>query len=449
MARALVVDDRAENRQSLAQLLKSGGYEVLSAEDPLEAITRIRVTPIDVVLTDVRLEAEDDGFKLLCMIRGELPQVPVILYTGFSRIGDAVLAIKLGASDYLEFPVDPDQVFRAITSAIEHKRCPSSAIDPLGRIPSCLYGIVGVSPAMRALLDWIARIGPKDLTALLVGETGSGKELVARALHSVSDRRARPLVSVNCAAIPESLFEAEFFGYGRGAFTGAVSDKPGLFEIAHCGTLFLDEIGEVPSGIQVRLLRVLEEGEVRRLGETRTRRVDVRVIAATNRALREEVARRRFRPDLFYRLNGACCQIPPLRERLEDLEALIDFWLPRLASRLAPAVRAVSPGALALLRAHSWPGNVRELRNVLEHAVSLAVGDLITESEVLFALGSGALVGIGSAAQPTDQLERDHLLGALEQHHWRLGRAAASLHISRSTFWRKLRKHGIQPHDPE
>jgi transcriptional regulator with PAS, ATPase and Fis domain len=300
---------------------------------------------------------------------------------------------------------------------------------------------------MRGVLDWVVRIGPKDLTVLLEGETGTGKELVARAIHSTSDRRARPLVPVNCGAIPETLFEAELFGFRRGAFTGASSDKLGLFEAAHCSTLFLDEVAELPATTQVRLLRVLEDGEIRRLGETRTRRVDVRIIAATNRPLREEVAQGRFRSDLFFRLHGAACRIPPLRERVEDVDALVDFWLPRLARRLQMRIRGVTPGALSVLRAHPWPGNARELRSVLEHAVSLASGDLITELEVAAVLAPVIAVANSKCVEPQDQTERDRLLAALKQHQWHRSRTAISLGISRSTFWRMLRRHGIRLRD--
>jgi len=380
----------------------------------------------------------------------------VILYNESPDVRDVVLAMKLGADDYLGFPVDNDQILLSIESAVGHPRYQSVAFDAEHFAPRVLHDIVAVSPAMRAVLDWTVRIGPTELTVLVEGETGTGKELVARALHNTSERRTRPLVPVNCGAIPEALFEAELFGYRRGAFTGARSDKPGLLEVAHCGTLFLDEIGELPLTMQVRLLRVLEDGQIRRLGETKVTYVDVRVVAATNRALREEMTLSRFRADLFYRLNRAYCRIPPLRERPEDVEPLVDFWVPRIAEKLKSQVRGVTPSALSLLTAQSWPGNVRELRRVLEHAISLASGDKISEVELASALDPVRLGAVPVAPQCSSlapgsiySTERDRLLAALDRHHWKVGRAAASFGVSRSTFWRKLRQYDIRPREPQ
>jgi DNA-binding NtrC family response regulator len=454
MARVLVIDNRPENRQALAELLKRARHDVQTAEDALEGLVRLRVVPADVVLSDIRLGAQGDGLSLLRMVKTELPHIAFILYSASPNVRDAVLAIKFGAEDYVEFPVDHDQILLSVENAVESRHERSIAVGAERFVSKVQHDIVAMSATMRAVLDWAARIGPKQLTALVEGETGTGKELVARALHNTSDRRTRPFVPVNCGAIPEALFEAELFGYRQGAFTDARRDKPGLVEIAHCGTLFLDEIGELPTTMQVRLLRVLEDGQIRRLGETKTTYVDVRVVAATNRDLREEMMLGHFRSDLFYRLNGAYCRIPPLRERLEDVEPLVDFWVPRIAQKLRSPVRGVTPRALSLLTTHSWPGNVRELRNVLEHAISLASGDKITEAEISSALGP---VRVRTVAAPSSSFalgqvyapERDRLLAALDRHHWKVGRAAASLGVSRSTFWRKLRQHDIRPREPQ
>ncbi|MGH9348296.1 MAG: sigma-54-dependent transcriptional regulator, partial [Vicinamibacterales bacterium] len=305
MAHILLVDDRSENRQSLRDLLARHGHEVQDVADARDAVNVLRDWSADLVLSDVRMNANGDGLTLLRTIKSECPQLPVILYTGFAQVGDAVLAIKLGAADYLEFPIDPEQLLKAVTKAVERRQPRPATSGSLVGSSRWPHDLVAVSPPMRAVLDWVARIAPTDLSVLLQGETGTGKELIARALHASSDRRTRPFVAVNCGAIPEGLFEAELFGYRKGAFTGAFAEKPGLVEEAHGGTLFLDEIGELPMLMQVRLLRFLEDGEVRRLGATKTAHLDVRVIAATNRVLNDDVAQGRFRSDVFFRLNTA------------------------------------------------------------------------------------------------------------------------------------------------
>lgn len=442
MARILIVDDRVETRRSLTALLEAEGYSVRDTGDSTSAITAVRATPHDLVLADVRMEREDDGLRLLRTLRGEFPRLPVILYTGFPRVEDAVLAIKLGASDYLEFPLDPGEILVAVEHAIDNAR-PRVALDVQAPGTRPRYDIVAVSPTMRAVLEWTERIASTDFPVVLMGETGTGKELLAQAIHSMSGRRSGPFVPINCSAIPEGLCEAELFGFRRGAFTGALSDKPGLFEEAHAGTLFLDEVVELPLSLQARLLRFLENGEVRRLGETRIRHINVRVVAAGNRSLREEVAHGRFRADLFFRLNRIGCRIPPLREHLDDLEPLIQFWLPRLTRGLT-SVRGISAGGLAQLRAHSWPGNIRELRNVLEHAISLASGDVITDEDVAAVLGAAVPARAEGPGESASREERDRLLAALETHRWKPGHTAASLGISRATLWRRLRKHGIK-----
>lgn len=450
MPRVLLVDDRPENRQALGALLTAEGYQVQEAAGVSDAVARIRALPIELVISDVRMQAEDDGLTLLRTIKSESPQLPVILYSGYARVSDAILAGKLGASDYLEFPVDPDRILHSVSSALESGRTPLSN-DTLSddQRAERFHDIIAASPAMRSVLGWVACIGPTELPALVTGETGTGKELVAHALHALSRRCARAFIPVNCSAIPEGLFEAELFGSRKGAFTGAVGDRRGLFEEADRGTIFLDEIGELPLAMQARLLRFLEAGEVRRLGENKTRLVDVRVIAATNRRLDDESAHGDFRADLYHRLKVAKYHLPPLRDRPEDLEPLIGFWLPRLAEKLASEVRGLSPGSLLLLRRHSWPGNVRELRNVLEHALCLAAGDLITEREIAVALDSPSSIEEAGSRDGNSPAERDRLLAALEQHHWHVERTAQSLGINRSTLWRRLRKFGIRrAHEP-
>jgi DNA-binding NtrC family response regulator len=440
MLRVVIIGDYAIGEPLVSALANAASIQ--RARDVLEGVTRLRALPTDVVFVDVEKETDQDALMPLQTLKGEFPYLPVIVYTDSPSLADAVRAIKLGASDYMALPAQTDEVRRAVKCAADERRDPSAAMSNVQayRPP---HDIVAKSPVMRAVLDWIARIGNKDIPVLLTGETGTGKELVARAVHATSDRRARPFVPLNCGAIPADLFEAEMFGFGKGAFSGAVRDKPGLVEVAHCGSLFLDEIGELPLGLQVRLLRFLECGEVRRLGETKTVHVDVRVIAATNRSLRDEVNLGRFRADLYFRLNVAKCHIPPLRERLDDLDALAEHWLPRLAQRLAPGVRGINHSALSLLRCYAWPGNARELRNVLEQALTLASGPMLTVGDVTSALESTALAAISGPVVSEHGQERDRLLEALERHHWKLRRTAATLGISRSTLWRRLRQHRI------
>ena len=296
---------------------------------------------------------------------------------------------------------------------------------------------------MQRIVEWIDRVGPAKACALVSGETGTGKELVARGLHQASARASERFVPVNCSAIAETLVETELFGHRRGAFTGATSDKEGVFEAAHRGTLFLDEIGDLPFSMQGRLLRCLENGEVRRVGETRTRHVDVRVIAATNRTLREEVSKGRFREDLYHRLVVARQNVPPLRERLEDLDALVEHWLPGVSRQWNRRVVGVTPGARDLLRAHSWSGNARELRNVLERSVSASSGVLLTEREISEALSDS--VDSESIKPPDISLPDDarRLFAALDAHHWNRTKAARALGINRTTLWRWLGRHGL------
>jgi transcriptional regulator with PAS, ATPase and Fis domain len=301
--------------------------------------------------------------------------------------------------------------------------------------------IVAASPAMRELFSWVKRIGPTDVNVLLTGDTGTGKEVVAAAVHQISARRDAPFVAINAAALPDSLVESELFGHVKGAFTGAFTNKPGLFEVSNGGTLFLDEIGEMALSVQARLLRALDKGEVRRVGDSRCRRFNVRVISATNRDLEKEVSCGRFRSDLYFRLRVSWRHIPPLRDRPEDLEALVGLWLPQIAKQYSSCVQSITPDGLKTLHAHQWPGNVRELRNVLEHLVATARTNIISSEDVTVILGLAVRQDHLNTDSSSD--ERQMLISALEEHHWSHVAAARSLGISRSTLWRRLRKLGL------
>jgi DNA-binding NtrC family response regulator len=436
----LLVDDRPETRESMAGLLSHSGYLVQQADGREQAMEFLCRASTGAILSDVAMKTPQDGLELLRQVKGQWPALPVILYSGFARVQDAVLATKLGANDYLELPIDPS----AIISAVENALTLHAKSIPLERpSPFDSSEFVARSPPMRAVVRWVERTGPTDSNVLLRGETGTGKECIAQALHKGSNRKRAPFVAVNCGAIPEALFLTELFGYRKGSFTSATSDKQGLLEEAHQGTLFLDEIGDMSLSVQAAFLRFLENGELRRVGDTKTRRIDVRVIAASHRNLREDVVHGRFRQDLYFRLSVATCVIPPLRDRLEDVVALVDVLLPSLVRRTRSVACRLNAAALDCLQSYSWPGNVRELRNVLERALALADTEQVDDSIINLALNDSPFSAAQAARPETATTERTALLTALERHHWRLGLTAASLGINRTTLWRHLRKHGI------
>jgi DNA-binding NtrC family response regulator len=441
MAHVLIVEDQDNVRGSMAILLARAGHIVTEASDVPAALDALAASPCEVVLTDVRMQGDADGASLLRAVKTRDAEVEVVMMTAFGSIEDAVQAIRGGAYDYLTKPVEPDRLLLTVRRAAE--RCAlAREVKQLRAQMSGGDEIVAASPAMQAVLARVAQLAQTDSTVLITGESGTGKELIARALYEQSARRQGRFVPINCGAISETILESELFGHRRGAFTGAVSDKKGLLEEAHNGVLFLDEIGEMSTSMQVRLLRFLQGGEVRRVGETETRRVNVRLVAATHRALEDEVAAGRFRQDFYYRINVVGVSVPPLRERPEDIVALTTAFLPRIAARLKRPVRGFSSGTLDLMARYHWPGNVRELENAIERALNVASGELITEEDLPAALTLSPVPV--SAAPPEAEDQRARLVAALEQSRWNQGRAAASLGISRTTLWRKLREHGIR-----
>ncbi len=380
----LVVDDQKNMRTTTAIVLRQAGYQVSEAEDGAAAVQRLSSEIFDVVLTDLRMGAVD-GMEVLRSALEVAPNAQVIVMTAYGTIESAVEAIRRGAYDYLAKPFKEEELLLRVEKALEKRRL-LGEVSLLAREFRARYGlehIVGRSAVMREVLDRVIRVAPTDATVLVTGESGTGKELVARALHSGSRRSDKPFLPVNCAAITETLLESELFGHAKGAFTGAIRARRGLFEEANGGTLFIDEIGETPMGFQARLLRALQEGEIRRVGESVPIQVDVRVIAASNQDLKKAIAAKRFREDLFYRLNVVPLRIPPLRERMEDVPLLAAHFLQRYNERSGER-KTLSAEALARLVEHSWPGNVRELENMIEQAAALSLSSEIRGSDIRF-----------------------------------------------------------------
>ena len=443
------MDDEPGLRQSLRLILSDEGHAVSDAADGAAALERALAEPFDVVLCDVRM-ARMDGLEFLRRYRAEGGGALVIVMSAYGTEDAAIAAMKEGAYDYIAKPFRADEVVLTLRKAAERERLRrevESLRSTLGA-GAVSPGIVAESGSMRAALDVIARVAPHRTTVLITGPSGAGKEVLARELHRLSPRAEAPFVAVNCAAIPETLLETELFGHARGAFTGAVADHRGLFEQASGGTLFLDEIGDLPTALQAKLLRVLEDGELRRVGDRATRRVDVRVVAATARDLEADVRVGRFREDLFYRLNVVALKLAPLAERPEDVPALIRVLLAAHAERLGCPVPGVDPAAMRVLLEHSWPGNVRELSNALERAVVLARGSRIRSDDLPPSVtGGGAAPSAtreaGSLKERAEAAEAVAIAEALRVEGGNRRRAAERLGVSLRTLFYKIRALGI------
>lgn len=433
----LVVDDDISHCTILQALLRGWGYRVALAHNGVQALEQVRQQVFDLVLCDIRM-AEMDGIETLKEIKTLNPSIPVLIMTAYSSVDTAVEALKSGALDYLIKPLDFDKLQQTLSGALAHTRLSES---PVAGTPATQFGMVGDSPAMRALLNNIALVAPSDATVLIHGESGTGKELVARALHASSGRSHGPLVTLNCAALNESLLESELFGHEKGAFTGADRRRDGRFVEADGGTLFLDEIGDISPLMQVRLLRAIQEREVQRVGSNQTLSVDVRLIAATHRDLAGEVSAGRFRQDLYYRLNVVTIDMPPLRQRREDIPPLARYFLQRYAERNRKAVQGFTPQAMDLLIHYTWPGNIRELENAIERAVVLLTGEFISERELPLAIVGTPIANAphgDDVIQPLIDVEKEAILAALEKTGGNKTEAARQLGITRKTLLAKL-----------
>ena len=451
----LIVDDDEAHRGMLRMMLKTWGYAVEEADDGGTAVKAVRDKAFDAVLTDVRM-GRVDGIAALRQILSYNPALPVILMTAYSSVQTAVEALRIGAYDYLVKPLDFDALKQTLKKAIAQSSLSVENRELRRQLSDAPKDteILGRSAPIQELLALIRQVAPTEATVLVTGESGTGKELVARALHAQSPRAARPIVTVNCAALAENLLESELFGHERGAFTGAERRREGRFKQADGGTLFLDEIGEMPISLQAKLLRALQQGAVQRLGSDLSEHVDVRVIAATNRDLKKEVAERRFREDLYFRLNVISIDVPPLRRRTEDIPLLAAHFLARFAERNRKTVRGFSPQAMNSLLHYAWPGNVRELENAVERAVILCTGDLVTGKELPLAVAEAEAPEAASGQQPTqggqslaglplDEVERMAIEDTLKLTRDNKSEAARSLGITRATLHNKMRKYEI------
>ncbi len=440
----LVADDDAGMRESVARVLRREGFCVLLTEDGRAALEALRRNPVDLLIADLKMPGLD-GLELLRAAKVVSPETEVIVLSGYGTVEDAVEAMKEGAYDFLSKPFDRPPLIRAVRLALERRalvlqnRALQQRLDELAEAGD----VLGTSPAIRTLLELVRQVAPTTATVLIQGESGTGKELVARALHDLSPRRGKPFVRVNCAALPETLLESELFGYEKGAFTGAVGRKDGRFQLADGGTLLLDEVGDLSPLTQAKLLRVLQEGEFEPLGATRTVRVDVRVVAATNQDLAQLVREKRFREDLYYRLQVITVTVPPLRERPEDIPLLAQHFLRRFAARDHRELDGFTEAALARLVAYPWPGNVRELEHAIERAVILTRGRLLDVADLPEATTPGELatrvvaIPIGT---PLDEVEQRLIDETLRQTKGDKELAAKLLGIASRTIYRKLKE---------
>ena len=505
--RVLVADDESNMRRVLEAILRREGYDVVTAANGLDAVSEMN-RDIRTVITDLKMPGLD-GMGLLRRLQQDYPEVPVVMITAHGSVESAVEAVKLGAFDYLEKPFEQEQIRQIVAKAMKTHELARRDARPETPTVRGRFHLIGEASAIRQIFAVVEKVADTPSTVLITGESGTGKELVARALHENSSRHKGPFIKINCAAIPRTLMESELFGYEKGAFTGAVGAKPGRFELAHGGTLFLDEIGEIPTEMQVKLLRVLQESEFERVGGIKTIKVDVRLVTATNRDLTREIAEETFREDLFYRLNVVPIHIPPLRDRREDIPLLVEHFISKFNERLKKQITRISDEAVARLTAYNWPGNIRELENMMERTMLFCEGpeiharDLPPEmvpvpSDVtpsaLVAAASGGLAAAAAAARPgqapeadeddsgvglaastgpttltsmpavassaaagslkeavraeTERVERELIVRALEETSGNVTQAARKLKISRKSLQTKMKEFGLRDKDP-
>jgi DNA-binding NtrC family response regulator len=460
-ARILIVDDEDIVIRSCQRIL-AGEHDVESVRSGFEALRRVDEGGFDVVLLDIMMPGVD-GMEVLQHVKERHPEVDVIMMTGLAEVQTAVRAMKLGAFDYLSKPFDPDELKLVVSRALERRSLvrENAALKSDAGAKYRLQSMVGTSPSMQEVYRLVAQCAPTDCTVLITGESGTGKEMVARAIHHNSLRRDQPFVAIDCNTLAEPLLESELFGHVKGAFTGAITNKRGLFDLANRGTLFLDEFGNIPPTMQAKLLRVLQEREFKAVGDTVTRRTDVRLLAATNRDLKAAVAQGAFRDDLYYRIAVFPIHVPPLRERRDDIPALAMHFLERFARELHKPVTRISDGAMSLLVNHEWPGNVRELENVMQRAVIVAGDDVIRQGHLASLLDGAPPSGVDvprtsedlkrvkklAREKSVEDIERAFVQETLRRNVWNVTRSAEAAGMQRANFQALMKKHGIRVRD--
>jgi two-component system nitrogen regulation response regulator NtrX len=453
MAAILVVDDEPGVRSSVGGVLRDEGFEVDAASTGEECLDRVAERAYDIVVLDIWLPGID-GLTTLQRLRERQVDAQVVVISGHGNIESAVRAIKMGAFDFIEKPLSLEKTVLVVRNALRQRDLESENRALRARVDR-QYTMVGESPAMRRLREEVAMAAPTNGRVLILGENGTGKELVARTIHQMSRRHTGPFVEVNCAAIPEELIETELFGHVKGAFTGSVADKPGRFEQASGGTIFLDEIGDMSLKTQAKVLRVLQEQVMERVGGTQRIRVDVRVLAATNKDLTAEIRAGRFREDLFFRLNVIPIFVPPLRDRPDDIPLLADHFMAVMAAEYGRRPKRLVPQAMARLQQYHWPGNVRELRNTIERLIIMVEGDTITTQDLAFLERDGGTPAeplapaTGRLAEARDQFEKDYILRALAASQGNMSKTAETLGVERSNLYKKMKAFGIAPRREE
>lgn len=456
-SKLLIVDDDYAHRSMLKLMLENWNYQTYEAEDGGQAVDFVKKQAVDLVLCDVRM-TNMDGFATLQAIHDWNPAIPVVLMTAYSSVEKAVEAMKAGAYSYVTKPLDFEVLKTTLYNALEHTRLKEENSKLRQALGASKNMLLGNSAVMRSLQEMIETVAPSEATVLITGESGTGKELVAKAIQANSLRKDKPFVTINCAALAENLLESELFGHEKGAFTGADKMREGRFVQADNGTLFLDEIGEMPVALQVKLLRVLQNGEIQRVGSDKVKTVDVRIIAATNRNLQEEVAKGHFREDLFYRLNVIALEVPALRQRKDDIPLLVQRFVENFAQANRKSIKGFTPQAMDMLLRYDWPGNVRELENAMERAVILAVGEYITERDLPLAIQNAAEknmekgldenmsggYGKSLANKSLDDIEKEAISATLAETADNKSEAARRLGITRATLHSKLKKYNLE-----
>jgi len=441
----LLVDDEEIMRSSLSDWLKEDGYYVLAVEDGYKAIEKVQEEEWDLAVVDLKMP-KIDGLEVLKRINKIRPQLPVVIITAYATVDTAVTAIKEGAADYIVKPFNPEEISVVIARLVEHQRVLRENIELRKELSRRFefQDLIGKSAKMQKLTEMIKTVAPTKSTILIKGESGTGKELVARAIHALSPRKDSPFIAAACGAIPESLLEAELFGYEKGAFTGAVSQRRGRIELADKGTLFLDEIGDISTKTQVDLLRFIQEREFRRVGGKTPIKVDIRIIAATNKNLEEMISRGEFREDLYYRLNVITIEVPPLRERKEDIPILANHFMEKFSLDTGKKMYGISDQAMKVLMESSWPGNVRQLENVIEHAVVVANElEIQTKDFPRYFDKQETEKSFSQAHQSLEELEKEHITSVLQSNNWNIRKSALVLGINRVTLYNKIKKYKL------